>query len=77
MGDRRVLGLAGRIEAPADRPDTGRIVPGLDRPSLREPIHPPFRIVCRRDRERVRIVRVWRSERLLRLSSDDDGSARE
>jgi hypothetical protein len=33
-------------------------------------IHPPFRIVYRRDTKRVRIVRVWRSERLLHIDSD-------
>ncbi len=38
-----------------------------ERAVLRELIHPPFRIVYRRDPERVQIVRVWRSERLLRL----------
>jgi hypothetical protein len=32
---------------------------------LREAIHPPFRIVCRLDDGRVRVVRVWRSERQL------------
>jgi hypothetical protein len=30
-------------------------------------IHTPFRIICRRDLQRFRIVRVWRSESLLRL----------
>lgn len=34
---------------------------------LRELIHPPFRIVYRRNHLRVRIVGVWRRERLLRL----------
>ncbi len=34
---------------------------------LREVIHPPYRIVYRLDPQQVRILRVWRSERLLRL----------
>ena len=34
---------------------------------LREIIHPPFRIVYRVENRRIRVVRVWRSERLLRL----------
>jgi hypothetical protein len=38
-----------------------------ERAFLRELIHPPFRIVYRRAPERAWIVRVWRSERLLRL----------
>ncbi|MBE0598174.1 MAG: type II toxin-antitoxin system RelE/ParE family toxin [Desulfuromonadales bacterium] len=48
-------------------PDRGRVVPEFNQPLLRELIHPPFRIVYRRDAARVRIVRVWRSERLLQL----------
>ena len=38
----------------------------LSGPLLRELIHPPVRMVYRRDLEHVRIVRIWRSERLLR-----------
>ena len=52
------------------------IVPEFDQPFLRELIHPPFRIVYRRDPQRLRIVRVWRSERLLLVPSDsDEGSS--
>ncbi len=62
----RLLGeLVASIEALADHPDMGRIVPEFDQPFLRELIRPPFRIVYRRDPKRVRVVRVWRSERLL------------
>ncbi len=60
-----------RIQALADHPDMGRVVPEFDQAFLRELIHPPFRIVCRRDPKRVRIVRVWRSERLLHLPPAD------
>lgn len=58
-------------QALADHPDMGRVVPEFEQPFLRELIHPPFRIVYRRDPQRVRIVRVWRSERLLNLSTAD------
>ena len=67
VGDRLVAEMFQRVEVLADQPDIGRIVPEFGQPFLRELIHPPFRIVYRRDPERVRIVRVWRSERLLRL----------
>jgi plasmid stabilization system protein ParE len=50
-----------------DHPDLGRFVPEFDQPFLRELIHPPFRIVYRRDPARVRIARAWWSEHLLRL----------
>ena len=67
VGDRLVAEIVRRVEVLADHPDIGRIVPEFGQPFLRELIHPPFRIVYRRDPKRVRIVRVWRSERLLRL----------
>ncbi|WP_019627409.1 type II toxin-antitoxin system RelE/ParE family toxin [Thioalkalivibrio sp. AKL10] len=50
-----------------DHPDIGRVVPEFDQPFLREVVHPPCRIVYRGDPGRVRVVRVWRSERLPHL----------
>lgn len=67
VGARLVTEVFQRVQALADHPDMGRVVPEFDQPFLRELIHPPFRIVYRRDPQRVRIVRVWRSERLLHL----------
>ena len=67
VGARLVEEVFQRVEVLADHPDMGRVVPEFDQPFLRELIHPPFRIVYRRDSRRVRIVRVWRSERLLHL----------
>ena len=49
----------------------GRIVPEFDQPFLRELIRPPLRIVCRRDPKFVRVVRIWRSERLLDVPDED------
>ena len=70
----RIAGvIVERIEYLADYPDMGRVVPEFDQNSLREIIHPPFRIVHRRDSGTVRIVRVWRGERRLRLAEDEDG----
>jgi len=64
----RLLGeIVERIETLKSHPDMGRVVPEFGQENLREIIHPPFRIVYRRDKARVRIVRVWRSERLLKL----------
>ncbi|MFB1486296.1 MULTISPECIES: type II toxin-antitoxin system RelE/ParE family toxin [unclassified Thiocapsa] len=67
ISDRLVAEIFQRVEVLADHPDIGRIVPEFGQSFLRELIHPPFRIVYRRESKRVRIVRVWRSERLLRL----------
>jgi toxin ParE1/3/4 len=46
-------------------PESGRVVPEFGQPSLRELVRPPFRVVYRLDGDRVRVVRVWRSERLM------------
>ncbi|WP_275098969.1 type II toxin-antitoxin system RelE/ParE family toxin [Sedimenticola hydrogenitrophicus] len=67
VGARLLAEVFQRVQPLADHPDMGRVVPEFDQPFLRELIHPPFRIVYRRDPQRVRIVRVWRSERLLRV----------
>lgn len=64
-----VLEIFERTEALRDNLDVGPVVPEFDQEYLRELIHPPFRIVYKREARKVRVVRVWRSERLLRLSS--------
>ena len=67
VGDRVVAEIVERIEALANHPDLGRVVPEFEQSFLRELIHAPFRIVYRRDPDLVRIVRVMRGERPLRL----------
>ena len=64
IGVRLVREIVARVE----HPDLGRVVPEFGQSSLREIIHPPFRIVYRRDSNAVRIVRIWRSERRLQLT---------
>jgi len=64
---RLVQDIITAIERLGQFPESGRIVPEFGVTSLREIIHPPFRIVYRLDPLRVRVVRVWRSERLLKL----------
>jgi addiction module RelE/StbE family toxin len=59
-----------RIVASVERlvafPESGRMVPELDRPDLREVIQPPFRIVYRTRGDLIEIVTVFRSSRLFR-----------
>lgn len=66
-GKRLTAEIVSRIERPGAHPLSGRVVPEFAVVHLREIIYPPFRIVYRHDKNRVRIVRMWRSERLLRL----------
>ncbi len=67
VGKRLVAEIIADIELLEKQPDMGRMVPEFELEYLRELIRPPFRIVYRRDKKRVRIVRVWRSERLLKM----------
>ena len=67
MGDHFDGEIFERVEVLAEHQAIGRVVPEFGQPFLRELINPPFRIVYCREARRVRIVRVWRSERLLRL----------
>ncbi len=65
VGERLVREVVAHADRLSEFPEMGRVVPEFADPRLREIVHPPFRIVCRLDDDRVRIVRVWRSEREL------------
>ena len=67
VGERLMREIVAAVLRLADFPESGRMVPEFGLARLREIIHSPFRIVYRLDEERVRVVRVWRSERLLGL----------
>lgn len=67
VGERLVREIVDAVLRLADFPESGRVVPEFGLSQLREIIHPPFRIVYRLDAERVRVVRVWRSERLMTM----------
>ncbi len=67
VGERLLREVVAAVERLAVFPESGRVVPEFGIAQLREVIHPPFRIVYRVDKDRVRIVRVWRSERLMQM----------
>jgi plasmid stabilization system protein ParE len=67
VGKRLVAEIVADIELLKEQPEMGRVVPEFELEYLRELILPPFRVVYRREKKRVRIVRVWRSERLMKL----------
>jgi plasmid stabilization system protein ParE len=73
-GERLVAEVFQRVETLVDHPDIGRVVPEFGQLFLRELIHPSFRIVYRHDSKHVRVVRVWRSERLLHIDPDSKTS---
>lgn len=67
VGSQLLGEIISQMEKLADFPESGRIVPEFGIANLREIIHPPFRIVYRLDGHKIRIIRVWRSERLLKM----------
>jgi plasmid stabilization system protein ParE len=69
-GQRLVGGIVADVELLASQPEMGRVVPEFELDFLRELIRPPFRIVYRCDSNRIRIVRIWRSDRLLALPEE-------
>ena len=60
-GTRVVEEILECVEALAEDPGAGQIVPEFAQPFLQELIHPPFRILYHLAPRRVRIVRVWLS----------------
>ncbi|MFZ2223762.1 MAG: type II toxin-antitoxin system RelE/ParE family toxin [Candidatus Deferrimicrobium sp.] len=67
VGSRLVREIFADVGRLPDFPESGRVVPELGVGKIRELIHPPFRIVYRIDDTRIRIVRVWRSEKTLKI----------
>jgi plasmid stabilization system protein ParE len=66
-GLRMVAEILHKSERLAKYPESGRIVPEFGVPFLRELIVPPFRLVYKIEPKNIWIIRVWRSERLLKL----------
>lgn len=64
---RDILRLTEQLQ---NHPESGRKVPEFNQQHIRELIHPPFRLVYLRAADRISVIRVWRSERLLVLPND-------
>lgn len=62
---RRVVTHVGQL---ADHPKSGRRVPELGTSRYRQLVEPPCRVFYRYDGERVLVVHIMRTERLLRKS---------
>ena len=67
IGQDFVTGIVDHIETLSKHPDIGRVVPEFNDELIRELIHPPFRVVYLRESKSINIIRVWRSERLMKL----------
>jgi toxin ParE1/3/4 len=67
VGDKLLREIVSQVERLGAFPESGRVVPEFGIANLREIICSPFRIIYRLDESKVRVVRVWRSERLLKM----------
>ncbi len=56
-----------KIERLSKYPDSGRMVPEFQSQYLRELIYPPFRIIYHREPNHISVIRIWRSERPLKI----------
>ena len=71
IGAEMVTAIIEHIQVLVSHPDLGRKVPEFNEDYIREIIHPPFRIVYLREPTTVQIIRVWRSERILKLPDSE------
>ncbi len=67
IGQNFVSAIIKHVETLAKHLDIDRMVPEFAQANIREIIHPPFRIVYLRGEEVLQTIRIWRSERLLKL----------
>ncbi len=68
---RWVDGLFAKVERLADFPKSGRMVPEVGSPRIRELIFGTYRVICS-VKDQVDILTVRRSSQLLRMSEVDD-----
>lgn len=67
IGDKFIRNIINHIETLPSNPEIGRLVPEFQLPHIREFIHSPFRVVYALNDVSIQIIRVWRSERLMKL----------
>ena len=71
IGKQFIAAIIEHVQTLLENPDIGRVVPEFGDERIRELIHSPFRIVYLREKNSIHIIRVWRSERLLKLPENE------
>lgn len=69
IGEQFIVSIIEHIETIPANPDIGRKVPEFNIEKIRELIHGPFRVIYLREEQSIHVVRIWRSERLLKLEN--------
>ncbi len=67
IGEHFVVSIIEHIGTIPLNPDIGRKVPEFNTDKIRELIHGPFRVVYLKEEKLIHVIRIWRSERLLKL----------
>ena len=65
--DRWLVRVLDRVERLRDHPDSGRMVPEVARPEIREVIVAPYRVMYRRDAKQVSVLTVRHARRAFDL----------
>ena len=71
VGKEFIKAIIEHVQTLVDNPDIGRVVPEFEEERIRELIHSPFRVVYLREYDSVHVIRVWRSERLIKLPDNE------
>lgn len=71
IGKQFISAIIEHVQTLVDNPDIGRVVPEFGEERIRELIHSPFRVVYLREQNSIHVIRVWRSERLLKLPENE------
>lgn len=71
VGDECVTSILAHVEMLLQHPKAGRVVPEFGADHVREVIHPPYRVVYLLQEADIVLIRVWRSERELKLPEDE------
>lgn len=75
IGQDFVASIVEHVETLYSHTDIGRVVPEFNDESIRELIHLPYRVVYLRELKSIKVIRVWRSERLLKLPEKNEFSS--
>ena len=68
IGDKFISEIISHVETLIDQSEIGRIVPEFQVTHIRELIHGAFRIVYQINDSVIYVIRIWRSERLMKLT---------
>jgi toxin ParE1/3/4 len=71
IGTETVSAIIEHVQVLLKHTEIGRKVPEFNDEYIREIIHPPYRIVYLKEIKTVQIIRVWRSERILKLPDNE------